>query len=336
MRIVTFRRLCLLGAVLAFCVIVLGAYVRLSHAGLGCPDWPGCYGHLTAGDAAANQDAVNAAYPHRPIEYAKALKEMLHRYLASTLGLVILAIAVVAWTNRRDRQQPVRLPLVAVALVVFQGLLGMWTVTLLLKPVIVTAHLIGGLVTMSLLWWMSLSTGRRSRPAAERPLRRWAVVGLVVLGLQIFLGGWVSANYAAIACPDFPTCQRSYWPDMDFRDAFVLWRGLGIDYEGGVLDHPARVAIHFTHRLGALAAALVLAAVAWLAVRRGSTRAVRIAGTALGVVLCIQIVLGPSMVLHALPLALATAHNGVAALLLLAIVAVLRSVTATAGSQPHR
>ena len=324
MRIVTFRRLCLLGTVLAFCVIVLGAYVRLSHAGLGCPDWPGCYGHLTAGEAAANQDAVNAAYPERPIEYAKALKEMLHRYLASTLGLVILAIAAVAWMNRRDRQQPVQLPLVAVALVVFQGLLGMWTVTLLLKPVIVTAHLIGGLVTMSLLWWMSLSSGRRSRPAAERSLRRWAVAGLVVLGLQIFLGGWVSANYAAVACPDFPTCQRSYWPDMDFRDAFVLWRGLGIDYEGGVLDHPARVAIHFTHRLGAIVAALVLGIVAWKAARTSASPRVRMAGFALGAALVAQWLIGPIMVLETFPLPLATMHNAVAAVLVLCVVALLR------------
>ncbi|HET9694428.1 MAG TPA: COX15/CtaA family protein [Steroidobacteraceae bacterium] len=324
MRVVTFRRLCLLGAFLAFCVIVLGAYVRLSHAGLGCPDWPGCYGHLTAGQAAANQDMVNSAYPDRPIEYAKALKEMLHRYLASALGLVILAIAALAWRNRRDPQQPVQLPLLAVGLVIFQGLLGMWTVTLLLKPAIVTAHLFGGLATMSLLWWMSLSTGRRSRPGAERSLRKWAVVGLVVLGLQIFLGGWVSSNYAAVACPDFPTCQRSYWPAMDFRDAFVLWRGLGIDYEGGVLDHPARVAIHFTHRLGAIVTALVLGFVAWQAVRTGTSRGVRMAGIGLGAALVLQWLVGPIMVLQTFPLPLATAHNAIAAVLVLCMVALLR------------
>jgi cytochrome c oxidase assembly protein subunit 15 len=324
MRLLTFRRLCLLGTVLAFCVIVLGAYVRLSHAGLGCPDWPGCYGHLTAGEAAANQHAVNAAFPDRPVEYDKALKEMLHRYLASALGLLILAIAAVAWTNRRDRQQPLRLPVAAVALVVFQGLLGMWTVTLLLKPAIVTAHLFGGLLTMSLLWWMALETSRRSRPAAERSLRKWAVAGLVVLGLQIFLGGWVSSNYAAVACPDFPTCQRSYWPAMDFRDAFVLWRGLGIDYEGGVLDHPARVAIHFAHRVGAVVAALVLGFVAWKATRSGAWRGVRLAGIALGLTLVVQWLVGPIMVLRTFPLSLATAHNAIAALLVLCMVALLR------------
>jgi cytochrome c oxidase assembly protein subunit 15 len=330
-----FRQLCLLGTLIALCVVVLGAWVRLNHAGLGCPDWPGCYGHLTAGQAAANATAVNAAFPDRPVVEHKAVREMFHRFVAGGLVLVILAIAVFAFRHRDDASQPKRLPAALVLLVVFQALLGMWTVTLLLKPLIVVAHLVGGMSVLALLWWLSLE--RPVAPtASDLRLRRWAIAGLVVLALQIMLGGWVSSNYAALACPDFPTCQKSYWPAMDFKDAFVLWRGLGIDYEGGVLDHPARVAIHFTHRLGALAAALVLAAVAWLAVRRGSTRTARIAGTVLGVVLGVQIVLGPSMVLHALPLALATAHNGVAALLLLAIVAVLRSVTATAGSQPHR
>jgi cytochrome c oxidase assembly protein subunit 15 len=331
-RLATFRRLCLLGTIVAFCVIVLGAYVRLSHAGLGCPDWPGCYGHLTAGQAAENHQAVNAAYPERPIEYDKALKEMLHRYLAAALGLLILVIAALAWRNRRDAQQPVGLPLATVALVVFQGMLGMWTVTLLLKPAIVSAHLLGGLTTMSLLWWMSLATQRRSRPAGENRLRRWALVGTVVLGVQILLGGWVSTNYAAVACPDFPTCQRSFWPQMDFRDAFVLWRGLGIDYEGGVLDHPARVAIHYTHRLGAVIAAAVLGFVAWQALRRGQSRGVRMAGGALAATLAAQLVVGPAMVLATFPLSLATAHNAVAALLVLAMVALLRFLFPQRGS----
>ena len=324
MRLLTFRRLCLAGTVLALCVIVLGAYVRLNHAGLGCPDWPGCYGHLTAAQAVANQDAANATWPERPVEYAKAHKEMLHRYLASALGLLILAIAAVAWANRRDRQQPLRLPFAAVALVILQGLLGMWTVTLLLKPAIVTAHLFGGLATLSLLWWMALATDRRSRPGAERTLRKWAVVGLAVLAAQIFLGGWVSTNYAAVACPDFPTCQRAWWPEMDFREAFVLWRGLGIDYEGGVLDHPARVAIHFTHRIGAVVTALVLGVLAWLAARHGASRGVRGAGLALAGTLVLQLLVGPVMVLQTFPLGLATLHNAVAALLVLCVVALLR------------
>jgi cytochrome c oxidase assembly protein subunit 15 len=324
MQLIAFRRLALSGTVLALCVVVLGAYVRLNHAGLGCPDWPGCYGHLTVGQAAQNVDSVNAAYPDRPLEVKKAWLEMVHRYFASTLGLVIVALAVMAWRNRKDRQQPVKLPLALVLLVVFQGLLGMWTVTLLLKPLIVTSHLVGGLTTMSLLWWLSLNPTRTTRPASERGLRMLAVVALCVLSLQILLGGWVSTNYSAVACPDFPTCQQSYWPNMDFKDAFVLWRGLGIDYEGGVLDHPARVAIHVVHRLGALIAALVLGYTALRAVRTARSRGARMAGTAMAVALATQLILGPVMVLKTFPLPLATAHNAVAALLLLSTVALLR------------
>jgi cytochrome c oxidase assembly protein subunit 15 len=331
-RLTTFHKLCLLGTILAFCVIVLGAYVRLSHAGLGCPDWPGCYGHLTAGQAAENHPAANAAFPERPVEYAKALKEMLHRYLATTLGVVILVIGALAWRNRQDPLQPVGLPLAAIGLVIFQGLLGMWTVTLLLKPAIVSAHLAGGLTTMALLWWMALQTTRRSRPQSEDSLRRWAVIGMVVLVVQILLGGWVSSNYSAVACPDFPTCQRSYWPTMDFKNAFVLWRGLGIDYEGGVLDHPARVAIHYTHRIGAIVAALVLGFVAWKAVRTGQSPGVRTAGIALALALVTQWLVGPIMVIKTFPLPLATAHNAVAALLVLAMIALLRFLFPPKGS----
>ena len=331
-RLTMFHKLCLLGAILAFCVIVLGAYVRLSHAGLGCPDWPGCYGHLTAGQAAENQPTANAAFPERPVEYAKALKEMLHRYLATTLGVVILVIGALAWRNRQDPLQPVGLPLAAIGLVIFQGLLGMWTVTLLLKPAIVSAHLAGGLTTMALLWWMALQTTSRSRPKSEDSLRRWAVIGMVVLVVQILLGGWVSSNYSAVACPDFPTCQRSYWPTMDFKNAFVLWRGLGIDYEGGVLDHPARVAIHYTHRIGAIVAALVLGFVAWKAVRTGQSPGVRTAGIALALALVTQWLVGPIMVIKTFPLPLATAHNAVAALLVLAMVALLRFLFPPRGS----
>ena len=243
---------------LALVVVVLGAWVRLSAAGLGCPDWPGCYGHLTVDQAAQNVDAINEAFPHRPFEYHKAIKEMLHRYVASSLGLLIMVLAGLAIANRTDPNQPVGLPIALVALVIFQGLLGMWTVTLLLKPLIVVLHLLGGLTTLGLLGWLAIDPERRARPKDEAGLRKLALAGLAMLTLQIALGGWTSSNYAALACPDFPTCQNVAWPHMDVKDAFVLWRGLGIDYEGGVLDHPARVAIHFFHRLGAIATALIL------------------------------------------------------------------------------
>jgi cytochrome c oxidase assembly protein subunit 15 len=333
-RLTIFRRIALASAILAFLVIVLGAWVRLSDAGLGCPDWPGCYGHLSAGDAAQNVDAANSAFPERPFEYRKAVKEMVHRYFASTLGLLILVMAAFAFANRHDPAQPVKLPFVLVALVILQGLLGMWTVTLLLKPLIVVLHLLGGLSTFALLVWLAMRKSRTEvaaapprappRTAAFISLRSLALTGLIVLSAQITLGGWTSSNYAALACPDFPTCQNQYWPDMDMKDAFVLWRGLGIDYEGGVLDHPARVAIHFVHRLGAMLAAIVLGALSIRAWRFGETQAMRKAGALLGIILIVQLLLGPLMVVRALPLSLATAHNAVAALLVLAVIRVCR------------
>jgi heme a synthase len=323
-----FRRLALAGVVLAFAVVVLGAWVRLSDAGLGCPDWPGCYGHLSVDDAASNVDVINEAFPHRPFEYHKAIKEMVHRYFASTLGLLILALAGLAIANRRDPQQPVVLPIALVALVIFQGLLGMWTVTLLLKPLIVVLHLLGGLATLSLLAWLAFASAAGGTQTRNVPtLKRITVAALAVLALQIALGGWTSSNYAALACPDFPTCQNSLWPEMDVKDAFILWRGLGIDYEGGVLDHPARVAIHFMHRLGAVLAALMLGFASVAAIRLGPTRGVRITGAVLGAVLVCQLILGPVMVMRSLPLTLATAHNGVAALLLLAVVVLYRKLS---------
>jgi len=321
--------------VLAFGVVVLGAYVRLNAAGLGCPDWPGCYGHLSVDDAARNVDAINEAFPHRPFEYHKAIKEMVHRYFASSLGLLIVALAGLAIANRRDPQQPLVLPIVLVGLVILQGLLGMWTVTLLLKPLIVVLHLLGGLATLSLLAWLAWAPASSPATAPPAPmLRKIAAAALVVLALQIALGGWTSSNYAALACPDFPTCQNSYWPQMDAKDAFILWRGLGIDYEGGVLDHPARVAIHFVHRLGAVVTALMLGFASLAAMRLGPTRGVRIAGAALGIVLICQLILGPVMVIRALPLSLATAHNAVAALLLLAVVALNRLLGSRAEARP--
>jgi cytochrome c oxidase assembly protein subunit 15 len=319
-RLKLFRRLSLFGAMLALCVVVLGAWVRLNDAGLGCPDWPGCYGHVFAGDAQQNLSEAQQRYPDRRFEYSKAVKEMIHRYFASSLGLIIVFLAGLAYVNRRDPNQPVKLPLLLVPLVLIQGLLGMWTVTLLLKPLIVVMHLLGGLTTMSLLAWQSMRVERSTRPAVERNIRKFALIGLIVLSVQIFLGGWTSTNYAAVSCPDFPTCQGSYWPTMDAQDAYVLWRGLGIDYEGGVLDHPARVAIHFVHRIGAVITALVLGFVAFLAWTRAQTRAVQFAGLLVGLALISQLILGPLMVIRGFPLWMATAHNGVAALLLLSVV----------------
>jgi cytochrome c oxidase assembly protein subunit 15 len=304
-------------------VVVLGAYVRLTDAGLGCPDWPTCYGHMTAGGARDNPDASNAAFPERPLHYGKALREMTHRYAASTLGLIVVMMTALAWLNRGSGLFPVRLTSILLITVIAQGALGMLTVTWLLKPLIVTLHLLGGMTTLALLWWLWLRPEQRPVHVPTPALRTFAVVGLAVLVLQIALGGWTSSNYAAVACPDFPTCQGSWWPNAQFDQAFILWRGLGIDYEGGVLDHPARVAVHLTHRLGALVTTIVLASLALLSIRRGA-RKPRLAGFAVLAALGLQVVIGITTVVRGFPLLWATAHNAGAALLLLGVVALIR------------
>jgi cytochrome c oxidase assembly protein subunit 15 len=297
-------------------VVVIGAWVRLTDAGLGCPDWPGCYGRLLVSAGSAADPAAAELTAIRPLDTGKAWREMIHRYLASALGLLCLALAVIALRNRASPEQPLRAPLALVVLVGFQGLLGMWTVTLLLKPLVVVAHLLGGLATLALLFW--LARARAAPLRVGRRVRVLAVVALALLVLQIALGGWTSANYAALACPDFPTCQTQWWPEIaDFDAAFVLWRGIGIDYEGGVLDHPARVAIHFAHRLGAVVATLGIAVLgAVLAARPES----RMDGIAIMAALGCQVGIGIAIVVFGVPLWAGVAHNGVAALLLLSIV----------------
>jgi cytochrome c oxidase assembly protein subunit 15 len=313
---VWFQRLARIGAVLALAVVMLGAYVRLSDAGLGCPDWPGCYGRLVVPHPATSAEDLGLEYT-RPLEAGKAWREMIHRYLASSLGIICLALAAIAWLNRRDPAQPKFVPAALVALIIFQGLLGMWTVTLLLKPIVVVAHLFGGIATLALL--ASLGNWRSTRfPSPTPALRALGLAAAAALVLQISLGGWTSSNYAALACPDFPTCQTQWWPAIaDFKEAFVLWRGIGIDYEGGVLDHPARVAVHFTHRLGAVLAAVLIALLGFRLVRETATRA---DGAAVLAVLALQLCLGVSIVWFGVPLGVAVLHNGVAALLLLAVI----------------
>jgi cytochrome c oxidase assembly protein subunit 15 len=318
-----YRRLLYGATVLAFGVVVLGAWVRLTDAGLGCPDWPGCYGQLTVPDEAHEQAAAETAFPDRPLDAGKAWREMIHRYLATTLGFTIVLIAALALANRSDRQQPAALPLLLLGTVIFQGLLGMWTVTLLVKPLVVVAHLLGGLSTMGLAWWLLLEARPRPSVSGPEPVRAAsgaAVLALAVLILQIALGGWTSSNYAALACPDLPTCNGEWWPARaDFGEAFVLWRGLGVNYEGGVLDAAARIAIHFSHRLGALLTLIVMIIVGGRATRwRVHPAPIRLAGWLVLGAVSLQVILGTSVVWLGLPLWLATAHNAGAALLLLA------------------
>ena len=306
------------GALLAAAVVVLGAWVRLTDAGLGCPDWPGCYGHIYPNTGHGN--------PQIGFRFGKALHEMIHRYFAGTLGLVITILLVWAVRYRKDRDQPLIPPALLFVVVCLQGALGALTVTLLLKPLIVTAHLFGGLTTLGLLWWLSLHPERRQLSAREAGLRKYAFVGLAALIVQIALGGWTSSNYAAVACPDLPTCQHSWWPRMDFRDAFVLWRGLDIDYEGGVLANPARVAIHFTHRIGALVAGSILIGLGVLVGTTAESRRLRVAGGLLVLAVLLQISLGIATVHLGVPLSVATLHNAGAAFLVVSMVWLLRAL----------
>lgn len=313
---------------LALVVVVVGAYVRLSHAGLGCPDWPGCYGHLLGVPESTQEiEQANTTYPQRVVESDKAWKEVIHRYFAGGLGLLIVFLAFLALKNRNAPYQPVGLPLLLVGLVIFQALLGMWTVTLLLKPVIVMLHLLGGLAILSLLWWLFLTTKpmavdeQQSTLTSMQPI---IVFGLLLLVGQIILGGWTSANYAALACPDFPTCQGQWWPETDFREGFVFWRGIETNYEFGVLDDAARTAIHLSHRLLA-----VVVAIYWFTVLSriliGSDTSItlrKVAGITL-LFLLAQLTLGISnSVLH-LPIGIAVMHNGGAALLLLSVITLI-------------
>jgi heme a synthase len=323
-EVIWIRRLALFGAMLCFGVVVLGGYTRLSNSGLGCPDWPGCFGHI-APTGSAEHYASDA-------DVRKAWVEMIHRYFASTLGLIIVVIFALSIRARREPGVRAGFALMLLALVVLQGMLGMLTVTWLLKPLIVTGHLVGGLATFAMLLWLWLSMRAEARSVDGSTVlagntlaesggraRVWAGLALAALAVQVGLGGWTSSNYAAVACPDLPKCQDQWIPEADYQDAFVVWRGLGINYAGGVLDHPARVAIHFTHRVGAVVVSVLLVLAAFLAFRGLGNRP-RWAAFAVLAALAAQISIGVFMVLRAFPLELAAAHNAGAALLVAAAV----------------
>ena len=331
------RRLALAGVLAAFVVVVLGAYVRLTAAGLGCPDWPGCYGHLTPGGAL--RDAAQGVLGGERPDAGKAWHEMLHRYAALTLVLIIVAIAALALSERRQRRRSLGMPLALLVAVTAQALLGMLTVTWRLQPLIVTLHLLLGMTTLGMLWWLALSLpmtswGVASFGGAGRSLRggaayiasayHLALLGLAALALQIALGGWTSSNYAAIACPDFPTCQGGWWPHADWRGAFVLWHAANVDYEGGLLGTPARIAVHLAHRLGALLAAAAITLAAVYTLRQRGLSHLRLRAWAVLGALALQLIIGIAMVVRGFPLWLATAHTAGAALLLLAVLALVR------------
>ena len=370
-----FHRIAWLAVALALGVIVFGAFVRLSNAGLSCPDWPTCYGQATWPSAPADA-ADHAASAIRPFDDSRAWREQVHRMLAGTLGVLVLTLALVAASRRRFGIAQVvaaallvaaSIPLymrgmhaqaavlagigelillaaaarwwwrdggglppmaaLTLAVIVFQALLGMWTVTWLLKPIVVMGHLLGGLATLALLASMAWSaTDRPVRVPDARLLRGLLWAGLGLLAVQIALGGWTSANYAALSCgTDFPQCVGRWWPPHDFGEAFVLWRGVGVDYEGGVLDGAARIAIHMSHRMMAV---VVFAYLLWLAVKLMRSPGLRGFGVLLAVLLLAQVSLGIANVKLALPLEVAVLHNAGAALLLFTLVTLLARVRA--------
>lgn len=317
------KRFCVLlivSALLAFIVITLGAYVRLSNAGLGCPDWPGCYGQLLVPVENREIEDANKAYPQRPVETAKAWKEMIHRYAAGILLLLVFYITFRSWKFKQSDPTNAKLSLVLTCLIIFQALLGMWTVTLLLKPVIVMAHLLGGMTVLLLLVWLINNNSFKQLRLSEKDKKIFplAAIGLMVVYLQIFLGGWTSANYAALVCADFPVCQGQWLPKMDFANGFTFWTGFGQNYEFGVLATEARTAIHVSHRFGALVTLIMISYLCLRAITASSPRLKFFGATSL-ILLLVQITLGILNIKLVLPINIAVAHNGVAALLLISV-----------------
>ena len=312
---------------LALCVIVFGAYVRLTDAGLGCPDWPGCYGFVTVPQTAEDYLSVEENFPGEIIDEGKAWREMIHRYIASLLGFLILLMFLKDFFSFRKGEgslKDLKLSGALLALVIFQGMLGMWTVTLKVHPLVVTAHLIGGLTTLSLLffYYRSIETDSEKFISAPNVL----FVGLSILILQIILGGWTSTNYAALGCPDLPLCYGEVWPsNMDFEEGFLKWQEVGVNYEGGQLSPSGRTAIHFVHRLGAIVALIALGLLGLRYLKHTSDR-VRGASILMLIALSVQLAIGILMVWFGIPLFLATAHNAFAALLLLSFINLLYTV----------
>jgi cytochrome c oxidase assembly protein subunit 15 len=307
--------------VLAMLVILLGAYTRLTDAGLGCPDWPGCYGFLKVPEQAHHIEQAQALYPERPVERHKAWNEMIHRYCAGTLGLLILAIFLFSL-----KQKTLLVPTLLLALVVFQAALGMWTVTLALHPVVVMGHLLGGFSLLSLLalYWWQLQPAPVVAVKQSLKLLSWPV--LLVLVAQIALGGWTAANYAAMSCSQLPLCEAGWANQLNFDEAFSLHLGYD-NYEYGVMSQSARATVHVMHRIGAVITLLVVAAYA-ITLWRTTSGVLKNLALLVLLLLLLQFSLGLANVVLHLPLANAVAHNFVAANLVMCLVVV--------GYQLHR
>lgn len=308
---------------LALVVVVLGAYTRLRDAGLGCPDWPGCYGQMSVPSTANQIQKAIQAFPHQPVEAAKAWAEMVHRYVAGSLGVLILGLLGIAFTLRRTHREVLIPAGLAVLMVMVQAMLGMWTVTQLLYPPVVTGHLVTGMALTGLLGWMFFRTtiSPREVTAALKKLRVFAIIAIVIVIIQIALGGWTSSNYAGPACPDFPTCHGQWWPTGGFFAGFYIHLPKNVSFLGGLLDSPVKMQIHMLHRAWAVVTLLYVLSFAWYCLRHVKTKTIRHLASVSAALVIIQVTLGIIFVLLKFPLAIAVIHNGVAALLLLSVVA---------------
>jgi cytochrome c oxidase assembly protein subunit 15 len=312
---------------IVICVIVLGSWTRLADAGLGCPDWPGCYGQLLVPETVEEIAAAESLYPDAPVEVAKGWLEMIHRYFASILGFVILVLAAASWSQRTRLNYPFALTQALLAMVILQGAFGAWTVTWKLWPQVVTAHLLGGFTTASLLTVLMIKlrrAGSEVKPLSltnvtQGRLKTWALVGFILILGQVFLGGWMSSNYAALACSTLPECNGSWWPEMNFSEGFDLTQTLGPSYLGGLMNSEARTAIHVLHRYGAIILGVYILLMSYLLLSQDDRR-LRKFGLAFLVVFFVQFCLGLANIYYFLPLPVAVAHNfGGACLFVLSI-----------------
>lgn len=318
-----YRKLVWVTLFFTFDLIMFGAFTRLTDSGLGCPDWPGCYGQGNPLQAHADISAAETAMPSGPVTVMKAWIEMIHRYLAMGIGVLIIALMVIAWlrwrqSDRKKMKFSPLFPTLLFAFVCLQGAFGSWTVTMKLQPIIVTIHLLLGVTMLALLTWFGLRQGDHpSVPHSAAKLRIPAILAIALLVIQIVLGGWVSSNYAALACTDFPLCQGTLLPEMDFANGFSLWRGLGMTAKGDFLASPALTAIHWTHRTFAF---VVITLIAWVALGALKFDGLRKTARWLLIMVGVQFSLGVSVIFLKLPLVLAVAHNGCASLIMLLLV----------------
>ncbi|WP_199611935.1 COX15/CtaA family protein [Flocculibacter collagenilyticus] len=322
------RRLVLVAILLAAVVVMLGAYTRLTDAGLGCPDWPGCYGQLTVPQTEQQVSQANMAYPERPVEPHKAWNEMIHRYFAGALGLLVLFIFLASFMKRAPHR-PWRHPFMLLVVVVFQAALGMWTVTMNLMPVVVMGHLLGGFTVISLLFLLYLRLKQIRIPGGDKhakSLLKWLYLALAIVVAQIALGGWTAANYAAVTCTTLPVCETDWLSRLDIVSAFTLPDN-HTNYEFGVMNYDARMTIHVLHRIGAVITVGYLLWLMFKIQRKSVSSIIRRLGLVMGGIVLLQFGLGISNVVFKLPISVAVAHNFVAACLLMSVVSLIYMVS---------